>query len=73
MQKKKFVGKQCNKLVANDVSQDAVLGKDHNRTIVITTDNVQHLEVQPKIQLAARILDQVVVDVSAAADALHVV
>ena len=71
--KQKFVRKQCDMLVANDVSRDAVFGKDHNRAIVITKDNVQHLEVQPKLQLAARILDQVRVGVSAVSDRLHVV
>jgi phosphopantothenoylcysteine decarboxylase / phosphopantothenate---cysteine ligase len=69
--KQKFFRKQCDMLVANDVSRDAVFGKDHNRAIVITKDNVQHLEVQPKLQLAARILDQVRAGISASADLLH--
>ncbi len=69
--KQKFVRKQCDMLVANDVSRDAVFGKDHNRAIIITKNNVRHLEVQPKLQLAARILDQVRVGVSAGADMLY--
>lgn len=53
--KKKLASKSCDLIVANDVSQGAVFGQDHNTVHFVTKDSVQSLETQSKTKVAGAI------------------
>lgn len=57
---KKLSSKACDLIVANDVSQGAVFGKDQNAVHFVTKDSVQSLEELPKSEVAQKITDWVV-------------
>lgn len=57
---KKRVEKNCDLIVANDVSGDSVFGQDNNTVHFVTEDSIQSLDTVPKTQVAAAITAWVV-------------
>lgn len=52
---KKLESKNCDLIVANDVSQGAVFGQEKNAVHFVTKDSVQSLDTLPKSEVANRI------------------
>lgn len=60
--RKKLVQKQCDLVVANDVSEpDAGFEVDTNRVVLVSADDAAYHEIDSKEAIAHRILDRVVV------------
>ena len=57
--KEKFTSKDCNIIVANDITEkNSGFGSDQNKAIIIEKNNVEKLPLMEKTTLAHIILDK---------------